>query len=180
MFCRSWIGEGPSRTRLSSRPPVGAVPRWRRAAFVHKRALPLPLEQLARTSSPIGACPCGFEAECRCRCGHGFGDLGRGTPFAAVFLGLSSTISTISSCVWQAIFLGSSSNDSWTRLWLLLQMHLVAPLQRHGKALQRKGPVHPLTRKLLRRYLLVKKLQIAVVAVMVVQPPLIRTVQADA
>ncbi|KAG2643543.1 hypothetical protein PVAP13_2KG333302 [Panicum virgatum] len=62
-----------------------------------------------------------------------------------------------------------------TRLWLLLQMHLVAPLQRHGKALERKSPVHPLTRKLLRRYLLVKKLQMAVVAVTVVQPPLIRT-----
>jgi len=172
MFCRSWISEGPSRTRLSSRPPVGAVPRRRRAAFIHKSALPLP------SDVAFGACPRGFEAECRCRCGHGFGDLGRGTPFAVVFLGLSSTISTISSYVWQAIFLGSSSNDSRTRLWLLLQMHLVAPLQRHGKALQRKGPVHPLTRKLLRRYLLVKKLQMAVVAVTVVQPPLIRTVQA--
>ncbi|PUZ68610.1 hypothetical protein GQ55_2G041800 [Panicum hallii var. hallii] len=54
-------------------------------------------------------------------------------------------------------------------------MHLVIPLQRHGKALQRKGPVHPLTRRLLRSYLPVKKLQMAVVAVTVVQPPLIRT-----
>ena len=37
------------------------------------------------------------------------------------------------------------------------------------------GPVHPLGRKLLRSYLLVKKLQMAVVAVTVVQPPLART-----
>ncbi|XP_039846464.1 uncharacterized protein LOC120705979 isoform X2 [Panicum virgatum] len=27
-----------------------------------------------------------------CRCGFGFGDLGRGAPFAAVFLGLNSTV----------------------------------------------------------------------------------------
>jgi len=40
-------------------------------------------------------------------------------------------------------------------------------------------PVHCLTRKLLRNYLLVKKLQMAVVAVTVVQPPLIRTVTAS-
>ncbi|PVH36754.1 hypothetical protein PAHAL_6G160200 [Panicum hallii] len=54
-------------------------------------------------------------------------------------------------------------------------MHLVIPLQRYGKALQRKGPIHPLTKKLLRSYLPVKKLQMAVVAMIVVQPPLIRT-----
>ncbi|PUZ51158.1 hypothetical protein GQ55_6G155500 [Panicum hallii var. hallii] len=57
-------------------------------------------------------------------------------------------------------------------------MHLVIPLQRYGKALQRKGPIHPLTKKLLRSYLPVKKLQMAVVAMIVVQPPLIRTAQA--
>ena len=37
------------------------------------------------------------------------------------------------------------------------------------------GPVHPLASKLLKRSLLVKKLQMAVAAVTVVQPPLIRT-----
>jgi hypothetical protein len=37
------------------------------------------------------------------------------------------------------------------------------------------GPIHPLTKKLLRSYLPVKKLQMAVVAMIVVQPPLIRT-----
>ncbi|KAG2593104.1 hypothetical protein PVAP13_5NG109704 [Panicum virgatum] len=67
---------------------------------------------------------------------------------------------------------------SRTRGWLLLQMHLVIPLQRYKKELQRKGPVHPLARKLLKSSLLVKKLQMAVVAVTVVQPPLFRTVQA--
>ncbi|KAG2545111.1 hypothetical protein PVAP13_9KG407570 [Panicum virgatum] len=54
-------------------------------------------------------------------------------------------------------------------------MHLVIPLQRYKKELQRKGPVHPLARKFLKSSLLVKKLQMAVVAVTVVQPPLIRT-----
>ena len=38
-----------------------------------------------------------------------------------------------------------------------------------------QGPIHPLGRKLLRSYLLVKKLQMTVVAVIVVKPPLIRT-----
>nr|XP_034590604.1 uncharacterized protein LOC117852576 isoform X1 [Setaria viridis] len=50
---------------------------------------------------------------------------------------------------------------------------------RYRRALQERGPIHPLTRKLLRSYLLVKKLEMAVVAVAAVQPPLIRTVAAD-
>jgi len=43
------------------------------------------------------------------------------------------------------------------------------------KSTTKKGPVHPLGRKLLRSYLLVKKLQMTVVAMTVVQPPLART-----
>nr|XP_034591845.1 uncharacterized protein LOC117853649 [Setaria viridis] len=74
------------------------------------------------------------------------------------------------------VCLGASQR---TRLWLPLQMCLVVLLQRHRKALQRKGLAHSLTKKFLRNCSPVKRLKMAMVrlemtmvALMAAQAPL--------
>ncbi|XP_039816819.1 uncharacterized protein LOC120679326 isoform X4 [Panicum virgatum] len=74
-------------------------------------------------------------------------------------------------CYGSFLWLGSYLTGE-AGLGLVSDDHTPSPIRQMDQ-----DPVHSLARKLLRSYLLVKKLQMAVVAVTVVQPPLIRTVQ---
>ncbi|XP_039816821.1 uncharacterized protein LOC120679326 isoform X6 [Panicum virgatum] len=72
-------------------------------------------------------------------------------------------------CYGSFLWLGSYLTGE-AGLGLVSDDHTPSPIRQMDQ-----DPVHSLARKLLRSYLLVKKLQMAVVAVTVVQPPLIRT-----
>ncbi|PVH33747.1 hypothetical protein PAHAL_8G057900 [Panicum hallii] len=56
-------------------------------------------------------------------------------------------------------------------------MPLVVLLQRHRKTLQRRGVAHPLTKRLLKNFSLLSKLEMTVAVVMMVQVLLIRPAQ---
>ncbi|XP_039816817.1 uncharacterized protein LOC120679326 isoform X2 [Panicum virgatum] len=71
-------------------------------------------------------------------------------------------------CYGSFLWLGSYLTGE-AGLGLVSDDHTPSPIRQMDQ-----DPVHSLARKLLRSYLLVKKLQMAVVAVTVVQPPLIR------